>query len=112
MAIPSDIFSGEEFQIYPPGEVLSISHRISDESVDLPYETPRLILEVEMTTMQTLEIPEERNWFFILNGLRDAASILFRQGVSAHEMVQYSGREVVGRSFFFQNKAKARMEKI
>lgn len=112
MAIPTDIFSGEEFEMNPPSEVWSISHELSDEEVDFSYETPRLILEFEEDQLQDLEFAEERNWFFMLTGLRDFASIMFRQGVSAHENVHYSGRKVIGRSFFFHNNMKSKMEKI
>lgn len=101
MAIPPDIFSGQEFVLNDilPEEVVDITFEISDEECDLGFEIPRIEIFEEPVELSSMDSPEEHLWFHTVTGLRNAASILWKSGITAHQDRKYDGHEIVERTF-------------
>lgn len=98
--IPAEIFSGEVIEFDPPDYLCEISHELSDEAVELSYETPRLEIEIEeVDPPKGILDMQEWMWSAIVIPLRSAAVFLFRSDLSAVQERLYEGVQVSERSF-------------
>lgn len=81
--IPTEIFNGEEWEMELPDEAVEISHELSAEEGLLSFETPRLALSSQPANPPMYD--DEYLWFFVVQNLRNALSLLDGSGMNAHE---------------------------